>query len=317
MTSSIRDVRELLGAAKEVSPWLKGEKTESLRLDCLNNLGIYTSTVQTGNAFARWVRGLGKGDLKLPRERVYNVKVFELKPTGREIKEAVQRRNQELVVDFKKCLNSEMFRLEIQYRMQDDFLHSIVHARSSPEDLGEETTYHLSAQLTDPQSLVKGFSEVDIEDYPVTARIYVKENIDTVLPGLETFKEIRRIEAEMLKDYDPRHGTKMIGLQQKRYTLRRRLLQENPQEALRTLIGLLRPTRFLRYLRIEEDFRLHRCAWGIEKLEMPGSVFLPENMDVVTRADLRLDKPAARGTLHYQAGQFTKDVKEALQRGQP
>jgi hypothetical protein len=132
--------------------------------------------------------------------------------------------------------------------------------------LADETKHDLSAQLTDPNSLTKGFTEVEVEEFPVTARIYVKENIDTALPGLQTYKEPRAIETAMLEDYDSRHGFKIAAMQAWRGALRKQLLQESPQEALATLMSILRPIKFLSYLRIDQDFRMHKCAWGLRSL---------------------------------------------------
>lgn len=311
--SKVKDAISLLKVAKDLTQKLKGETSASLRFDCMNNLGICTITIHVGNAFAKWVTGL-LTNLQFSLYDVYDVEVYELKPTLRKIREAVIQDESNFIVDFSKCLNSEMLRFIISYRMQEDFLHTLVHQRSSPEPFGDETKYHLSAQLTDPESLVFGFSEVDIEEFPVTARIYVKENIDTVIPSLDYFKELRRIEHEMLSDYDPHHGIKMMSLQKRRHELRNKILQENPQEAFRALINLLRPLKFQTYLSVEQDFRLQKCVWGIEQMELPGSVYLPENMDVIVRTDLRIDKPTSRGLLHYKGGQFSRDVQEALSR---
>ena len=184
MTDRISQAIDLLNMAKQVSAKIVGEKTTSLRLDCLNNVGVSTTTITVGNAFNKWVMGLGKNDLKFPIESVYNVRVYELKPVMKEIVEAVSRNEEAYIVDFKQCLKSEMCRLEVQYRMPENYLNSLVHSRSSPEALGEETKFHLSAQLTDPESLIKGFSEIEVNDFPVTTRVYVKENIDVAIPGL-------------------------------------------------------------------------------------------------------------------------------------
>lgn len=312
MKDRLTQALDLLKAAKELATSIAGEKTVSLRLDCLVKLGISTTTIQVGNAFAKWARGLGKNDVKLPIQSVYNVRVFELKPLVREITEAVQRTEDGFVLDFKRCLESEMCRLEVQYRMEDSFLNSLVHCRSSPEPLGEETKFHLSAQLTDPESLVKGFSEVEINDFPVTTRVYVKENIDVAIPGLDTFRDLRKLETDMFSNYDPRAGFKMAGLQRRRFELKRRLRQENPRDVLRALNMLLLPAHFRTYIRLERDFRYHTCNWGLGKMEMPGNVFLPEDLDIITRTDLALTRHAASGVLHYDIGKFSRDVQEAL-----
>ena len=46
---------------------------------------------------------------------------------------------------------------------------------------------------------------------------------------------------------------------------------------------------------------------------MAENVFLPEDVDVITRTDLGLSRHAASGVLHYTAGKFAKDVKETLE----
>ncbi len=301
-----------MNLAKEFSNRLIGEQSNSINLNCMQNLGIYSSTITTGNAFSRWVMGLTKDEIKFPFETVYNVKVIELKPGLGEIRDAVRKSENEFILDFKKCLNSDIFRLEVQYRMEGDFVNSLVKSRSSPEPFGDEYKYHLSAQLIDPKSLTEGFSEVDVDDFPVSASIYVKENIDTVVPGLKEFKAFRRTESEMLSDYNPRNIGKLISLQKKRTNLRRKIKQENPQEALRALMKLLVPARFETYLKVDDEFRLHKCAWGVARLELPGSVFLPESMEVISRTDLNLNHVAAKGVLHYQRGQFTRDVEESF-----
>jgi hypothetical protein len=196
--------------------------------------------------------------------------------------------------------------------MDKESLSALVHSRSSPEPFKDEMKYHLSAQLIDPPSLVKGFSEVDVEDYPVEARIHIQEKIDTALPSLKTFRKIRKIETELLSEYDPHKALKVIQLQKQRHALKTRLAQENPIQALRDLVIFLRPSKFLTYLNVLEDFRLHECLWGKGFLEIAGSITLPEEMVVVTRTDLNLKKQAAKGILEYREAAFSEDVKKIL-----
>ena len=70
-----------------------------------------------------------------------------------------------------------MFGLEISYRMDNEWLRRIVRSRTSPEPLEDALKYHLSAQLKDPSSLVSGFSEFQIEEYPVSARVHIQQDI--------------------------------------------------------------------------------------------------------------------------------------------
>lgn len=309
----VRDAKELLEIAKKLSKEIKGEKKDSLRLECRNSLGVYTTTVTVGNAFSKWVQKLSKNNPRFPRADIYNVRIHELKPIMREITSDVKREQDgQIIVDLNKCLDLEMFRIEIYYRMNQDSLSALVHSRSSPEPFKDEMKYHLSAQLIDPPSLVKGFSEVDVEDYPVEARIHIQEKIDMALPSLKTFKRIRKIETDMLSEYDPHKALKIIQLQKTRHALKKRLAEENPIQALRDLVIFLRPSKFLTYLNVLEDFRLHECLWGKGFLEIAGSITLPEEMVVVTRTDLSLKKQAAKGVLEYHESAFSKDVKQIL-----
>jgi len=309
----VKDAKELLEIAKKLSKEIKAEKIDSLRLECMNKLGVYTTTVTVGNAFSKWVQKLSKNNPRFPSDEIYNIRIHELKPVMREITSDVKReQGGQIIVDLKKCLDFEMFRLEIYYRMDQNSLSALVHSRSSPEPFKDEMKYHLSAQLIDPPSLVKGFSQVDVEDYPVEARIHIQEKIDMALPSLKTFKRIRKIETEMLSEYDPHKAFRMIQLQKTRHALKRRLEEENPIQALRDLVIFLRPAKFLTYLNVLEDFRLHECNWGKGFMEIAGSIALPEEMVVVTRADLSLEKQAAKGVLEYHEAAFSKDVKQIL-----
>lgn len=309
----VRDAKELLELAKELSKQIKGEKEDSLRLECMNSLGVYTTTITVGNVFSKWVQKLSKNNPKFSIAEVYNVRVHELKPIMREITSDVKReQNGEIIVDLKKCLDLEMFRLEVSYRMNQSSLGALVHSRSSPEPFKDDMKYHLSAQLIDPHSLIKGFSEVDVEDYPVEARIHIQEKIDTALPSLKIYKKIRKIETEILSEYDPHKALRVIELQKRRHTLKKRLAKENPIQALRDLVIFLRPSKFLTYLNVLEDFRLHECLWGKGFLEIVGNISLPEEMVVVTRTDLNLKKQAAKGILEYHQSAFSNDVKRIL-----
>lgn len=316
---TIRDAGELLRLAKELSTWLRGEKHDSLRLDCMNGLGVYTTTVLVESRFSKWAHKIGSKSREFSLDQVYDVRMEALKPFPGPIEGSVHRGDGKIVVDLTKVLDYDMFRMEVSYRMEQESLARLVHYRSSPEPLQEAWKYHLSAQLIDPSSLTRGFNAVDVLDFPVKARVYIQENINTAFPILKVFKRLGEIEAEMLSDYDPRHATKMIGLQRQRHLLKRKLGRGGPVEALRELLVLLRPTSFLRYLSAdeEEDFRLHECTWGTEFFETLGAISLPKQMEVVARTDLNLDKPAAKGTLVYESGKFSTDVNGILGKAEP
>jgi hypothetical protein len=278
----------------------------------MNGLGIYTTTVQVESRFSKWAQKIGSRSRRFSKDLVYDVRLYSVKPTLGRIDGAVSNDGDNIVVDLTKALPFEMFRLEVMYRMDEETLGRMIHSRSSTEPLQEAMKYRLSAQLTDPSSLGKGFSEVDVEEFPLTARVHIQEDIDTAMPVLKTYKRLRAIENEMLSEYDPHGAVKILRLQKERHTLRRRIMQEDPTEALRQLLVFLRPTKFLSYLHAEEDFRLHRCQWGTDMFETLGSLALPKSMEITTRTDLSLAKPTSKGTLLYQSGRFTKDISEIV-----
>jgi len=47
---------------------------------------------------------------------------------------------------------------------------------------------------------------------------------------------------------------------------------------------------------------------------MAENVFIPEEMQVITRTDLGLSKVAAHGIMHYDVGKFKKDVEDAIEK---
>lgn len=312
--TGLRDSADLLALAKELSAWLRGEKRESLRLDCLQGLGVYTTTANVNGQFAKWVRRIGPHTRGFPVDQVYDVRVYGMRPTPVKLEDAVLREPTRLVLDLTKALDYDMFRLEVMFHMDADWLEGLVHHRSSPEPLKESTKYHLSAQLTDPSALSLGFSEVDVEDFPLTARVQIQEDIDTALPVLPLIRRIREIEAKILSDYDPHHATTIIRLQRERSALRGRIMRQEPAETLRELLLLLRPTKFISYLQTAEDFRLHSCEWGSDMFEMLGTMSMPKAIEAITRTDLSLEAPAAKGTLTYQSKRFSEDVAAIVEK---
>lgn len=314
--SELRDSYNLLKLVKELSSWIKGDKSDALRLECMNGLGVYTTTINVQSKFSKWINKIDSCLKELPRNLVYDAKMHAIKPYPERIEGAIHHMKDKVVVDLSKGLKYDMFRLEVSYRMDEEWLSSLVHKRSSTEPLKDAMKYNLSAQLIDPPSLAKGFKRVDIDEFPISARVHIRENISTALPLMKTYLRMVEIEKEILSDYDPRHATKVIGLQQERHRLKKRIEREDPQRTLSELMVFLRPTKFQQYLRTEEDFRLHKCEWG-ELFEKLGAIAFPKAMEVITRTDLTLNNPASKGVLVYESGKFIKDIGSLMKKKRP
>lgn len=311
--TKLNNVKELLETAKKISKLIVGEKHDSLELDCMNYLGIYSTTVNVGNRFSKWVRRVGIPTMKFNAEEVYSIKVFGIKPIPKRIDGAVYINKNQIILDLSKVLDQDTFRLEVAYRINNDWLSGIVKYRSSPEPLEHKLKYNLSAQLKDPSSLIGGFSEFDVEEYPVSTNVQIQESINTNMPSY--IKQLSKIDAEILSDYTPYHGTKVIALQKKRAALKRLLGKEDMMSKLKEIYQLLTPSGFLSYINreLEKDFRLHRCEWGTDVFKALGMMILPRTIEVISRTDLTLKKPAASGAMVYEKGKFSRDVKNVFE----
>lgn len=306
----IDDAKRLLETAEKISNWIKGEKYDSLRIDCMHDLGIYTTTINVESKFSKWVQKLGKISKKFDPSDVYNVKVFAIKPPSGMIKDAVIFDNNEFILDLKRVLDYDIFRLEIAYRMDNEWLRRIISSRNSPEPLEDAWRYNLSAQLKDPASLTRGFSEFQVEEFPVDARVHIQENINLNIP--DYVKRMIKLETKMLDDYNPRDAVKIIGLQRERARLKKDVGKEDLITKFNRFSVFLRPHKFLNYISTDpgSDFRLHNCEWGELLFRALGMVTLPKAMNVTSRTDLTLKKPASSGAIIYESGKFSKDVKK-------
>lgn len=312
---TLRNVKQLLEVGKDLSSWIKGEKFESLRIVCKEHehQGIYAATVHVGSIFAKqYTKRFGLVRRFNPLE-VFEVRVYGLRPISKRIYDAVEYTSTEIVLNLRKVidLNLESFRLEVVYRMDDASLRGLVRSRSSPEPLENKKLYHLTAQLKDPNSLIAGFSECEVEEYPVTVDVLIQEDINTNIPHY--IKRMSEIEAEILEDYDPHHGVKIVELQKKRAGLKKRLGKEDLRGKLNELSLFLRPAKFRNnYIELGEkkDFILDHCRWGADIFRALGLLMLPKTMEILTRTNLNLDKCAASGVMIYESGKFSEDVQK-------
>jgi len=308
----ITDIKSLLEAAKELSTLIKGDKYDNLRIDCMNHIGIYSTTVNVENKLSNWVEKLGKTTSRFNCEEVYFVKVYGLKPITRKIDEAVYTCNNEIILDLNKILDLDSFRLEVAYKMNEEWLDRLIWYRSSPEPLQDAWKYNLSAQLKDPSNLIEGLTEVEVEEYPVTANVQIKEDINWAIP--KYVKRMSGIEKEILSDYNPRHGIeimhKLRQLQLEKASLRKRLGEKDLMEKLNELSLFLRPSKFVNYIKMDSqrDFYLHCCEWGADLFSALGMV-LPTKMKVITRTDLTLKNPATSGEMIYESNKFSEGIQ--------
>lgn len=305
----IKDIGTLLSSAKDFSTWIAGEKFESLIIDCKNYRGIHSTTILANSISAKLSRSEFPKLKKFDPNQVYDIKVYSIRPHPKRINDAVTRSPSEYILNFNKLLSYDEFRIDIEYLMDVEFIDGLVRRRSSPEPLDDATKFHLSAQLRDSSSLIHGFSEIEIEEYPVTAEVPIQNDISLQIP--DNMKKLARIESALLGEMD-RGVKKVMGLHQEKI----RLMKDRDEEVIKKLIEVqkfLNPTQFLTYLDRKSigDFRLDSCMPG-DLSRFLGLVQLPSKMRVVSRTDLSLDSPAKSGELVYESKKFGEDINTLL-----
>lgn len=305
--AEFQDTKQLLEIAETISGKILGDKKDSLRVECMNGLGVYETTIHVDNRFSKWVqKRLTHGSMEFPASQVYTIKTTGFSPFPQTITGNVTKSGGKLILDLNPALEFDLFRIEIFCRMDDDFLKSLVRGRASPEPLRNRLKYQLSAQLRNPEGLMLNFSEIQIEEFPVSATVHIAERINTNVP--EYVKQLSRIEAEILGERNPHEGMKIIALQRKKAQLQKKLGKTSLLDKIQDLSLFLTPSRFISYIEIVEDFRLHQCERGHEFFKALGMLHMPKSMEVISRTDLSLKKPAASGSMIYESKKFEEDV---------
>lgn len=312
MLKMLPDLQALLDIAKTGMDWIKYEHKHSLRVDCLNHTGIHTTSIYATNRVQKLNRGIQEKK-KYSTNDVLNVKVYSHSPFPRCVPEAVYNSSEnEITVDLSKVrADTDLISIEETYNMDGRWFDGLIYARSSPEDLEEETRWTLSAQLIDTEILSKGFKEIDIADFPVTASIFIQEHISTNLPSY--LKQISEIDKQILSITNPRDTHKMQFLINQKNILMRKMKAGTVQDKLQNLLSFLQPKRFKDYIHMDsrKDFRDPRCVWG-GALSTYEAISLPTHMDVITRTDLNYDKPASHGIMTYDSNKFADRVRKIL-----
>lgn len=312
MLKGFPNLQTLLEIAKTSMDWIKYDHKHSLRVDCLNHTGIHTTSIYATNKVQKLSRGIQEKK-KYSTSEVLNVRVYSHSPFPKWVPEAVYKsRDDEITVDLSKVhTDTDLISIEETYNMDGRWFDGLIYARSSAEDLEEETRWTLSAQLIDTEILSKGFSEIDIADFPVTANIFIQEHISTNLPSY--LKQISEIDKQILSITNPRETHIMQTLINQKNLLRGKMKAGTVQEKLQNLMSFLQPKRFKDYIHMDSrNFRSPRCVWGSGVFSAYETICLPTHMDVITRTDLNYDKPASSGVMTYDSNKFADRVRKIL-----
>lgn len=191
----------------------------------------------------------------------------------------------------------DLISLTTSYRIGDpSLLDDLVDRAKGHEPSGpEKNEYWMHAQLKHPKVLHdSGFGRFDLHDVDVTVDVGVHNELKATLPPafISRLKTLFSVMAER----DPRRQHMAIP------KLRRLAKEKTAGREFKILVdleALFMPGAFSKYVDVLKDFRYSDCYKGKECYELPIEI-IPKKVNVISRADLTLEKPAAQGTLIYK-----------------
>jgi hypothetical protein len=206
--------------------------------------------------------------------------------------------------------DADMISVTVNYRInQFEALDDLVDRQTAHEPSGsDKNEYWMSAKLKHPKDLVEhaNFKRFDLRDVDVTVDVGVHNELKSNIPS--AFIQRLRLFFEAMEETDPRR--QHLALPQ----LRRLAKADTAGREFKILIdleNLFLPTTFSKYVDVRKDFRFSDCYKGKEFYELPIDI-LPKRMNIIARADLTLEKPAAEGVLVYKNNLFTEAIRKVV-----
>lgn len=203
--------------------------------------------------------------------------------------------------------DADLISITVGYSINDiSLLDDLVDKEVAHEPSGSlRNEYWMSAQLKHPRALTEKFGRFDLKDVDVTVDVGVHNELNAIpsafVQRLKTFFQV-------MEEKDPRQQFKAIP------RLRRLAKQGTAGREFKILVdleSLFLPGTFSKYVDVFRDFRYSTCYKGREFFELPVQI-IPKKMNIISRADLTLEKPAAEGTLVYKNSQFEAAIKGVM-----
>jgi hypothetical protein len=204
----------------------------------------------------------------------------------------------------------DLISMSVWYRIVDfEVLDDLVDSQKAHEPGGcDKNEYWMSAKLKHPKDLVEygHFTRFDIRDLDITVDVGIHNELKANIPP----SFVRRLKTffEIMSEIDPRR--QHMALPQ----LRKLAKNDTAGREFKLLVdleALFLPTSFSRFVDVTRDFRYADCYKGKEFYELPIQI-LPKKMNVISRTDLTLEKPAAEGVLIYKNSLFVEAIKKVV-----
>jgi len=245
---------------------------------------------------------------------IVRVSATSLHPLFRTVREAIRRFEYEdgrvEYLLFPELLppDTDSISVSVDYKIDDPTIIDDLVDRAKGHEPGglERNEYWMSAQLKHPKVLRENFGRFDLRDVDVTVDVGVHNELKTTIPPafinrLKTFFAI-------MAEKDPRRQHLAIP------KLRQLARQKTAGKEFKILVdleSLFMPGEFSKFVDVLKDFRYSDCYKGKECFELPIEI-IPKKVNVISRADLTLEKPAAEGILIYKNNLFIEAIKNIL-----
>jgi len=306
----------LFGIAEYVyNLWKKIPRTEILNQETTINI---PESVVEYSIFVRIptdFRSL-RNPLMLYDPSIIRVSASSLHPFPKTLREVIGKRMYEdgsvVYVLFPELLptDASLISMTVGYRISDiKVLEDLVDRQKAHEPSGpEKNEYWMSAKLKHPKALVEyaNFSRFDLRDVDVTVDVGVHNELKATIPP----SFIRRLKMffDVMAETDPRR--QYMALPELRRLARTRTAGRE-FKILVDLEALFFPNSFSKYVDVTKDFRYSDCYQGKEFYELPIEI-IPKKVNVISRADLTLEKPAAEGILIYKNNMLVDAIEEII-----
>lgn len=295
-------LKSLFGVAEYVYKiWEKIPKTKILNQEITMNVPESIVNYTLAASIPSNFRSVRK-PIEISAPSIIRVSASSLHPFPRVVREAIKKFQYDdghiVYVLFPELLpkDSDLISITVSYRITDiSLLDDLVDRKRAHEPSGvERNEYWMSAQLKHPKVLDDRYGRFDLRDVDVTVHVGVHNELKTTIPS----PFIRRLKTffDVMSESDPRQQFKAIPI------LRRLAKEKTAGREFKILVdleSLFMPRTFSKYVDVLKDFRYSDCYKGKEFFELPIQI-IPKKMNVVSRADLTLEKPAADGTLVYK-----------------
>ena len=219
--------------------------------------------------------------------------------------DAVTINEQGFNINMKMLSEGEKYTLDIEYYLDDDrFLDALIE-RKKPKDAPNDDSikYWMVAMLKHPEAMNDEYGRMDLYDVDFSVNVGIDQDLDTKVPKIfrNQLEQLGKVAGPLGRDEIVREYFKLRQLKSKDYGT-------EALELLGKLQALFIPQKFSRYIEVKDDFAFGAIERGINEFDVPLS--WPRFMNVISRTDLTLEKPTARGFLVYKKYEFLEEVSK-------